>query len=319
MAHAGGRGSDGRAPSTTRSGPVAASPSRPSSQAAKAGLAGRRRARSAVEVGRARRAVARQPTAGVVEVGAGAGRPRRSWPGRRSAAWRSRPGAAGSKPLGPSSTANSRSPGKAAPARQIALATFCGVKPLIGCRKSAAMWPVMARSCHGLRRAAAEVIQDGPPWANPDGGGQTARQRRRCQGSRSRHRPAGSAVAGLAGSRLLARRPAARRAEASGPSLSPKPSTPRARPRPDGERSLADPAPGLEGHRLAHLPRNGRARLPALAGGVTFYLLLATFPAIAAFVSLYGLFSDVDTVEHQFLQLAGGVPAATRSTSSAIR
>ena len=48
----------------------------------------------------------------------------------------------------------------------------------------------------------------------------------------------------------------------------------------------------------------GRARLPALAGGVTFYLLLATFPAIAAFVSLYGLFSNVDTVEQQFLHLA---------------
>jgi membrane protein len=48
----------------------------------------------------------------------------------------------------------------------------------------------------------------------------------------------------------------------------------------------------------------GRARLPALAGGVTFYLLLATFPAIAAFVSLYGLFSNIATVEQQFLHLA---------------
>ncbi|HEY2177265.1 MAG TPA: YihY/virulence factor BrkB family protein [Caulobacteraceae bacterium] len=48
----------------------------------------------------------------------------------------------------------------------------------------------------------------------------------------------------------------------------------------------------------------GRSRLPALAGGVTFYLLLATFPAIAAFVSLYGLFSNVTTVEQQFLHLS---------------
>jgi membrane protein len=31
----------------------------------------------------------------------------------------------------------------------------------------------------------------------------------------------------------------------------------------------------------------GRDRLPSLAGGVTFYLLLATFPALAAFVSIY--------------------------------
>jgi len=51
-----------------------------------------------------------------------------------------------------------------------------------------------------------------------------------------------------------------------------------------------------------------RDRLPAVAGGVTFYLLLATFPAVAAFVSLYGLFSDVDTVERQLGQLAGILP-----------
>ncbi|MHB8530692.1 MAG: YihY/virulence factor BrkB family protein [Caulobacteraceae bacterium] len=48
----------------------------------------------------------------------------------------------------------------------------------------------------------------------------------------------------------------------------------------------------------------GRARLPALAGGVTYYLLLATFPALAAFVSVYGLFSNVGTVESQLEKLA---------------
>jgi membrane protein len=47
-----------------------------------------------------------------------------------------------------------------------------------------------------------------------------------------------------------------------------------------------------------------RARLPALAGGVTFYLLLATFPAIAAFVSVFGLFSDVHSVEKQLNELS---------------
>ena len=52
-----------------------------------------------------------------------------------------------------------------------------------------------------------------------------------------------------------------------------------------------------------------RARLPALAGGVTFYLLLATFPAIAALVSLIGLFVDVDTVERQFLHLSEMFPS----------
>ncbi len=53
----------------------------------------------------------------------------------------------------------------------------------------------------------------------------------------------------------------------------------------------------------------GRTRLPALAGGATFYLLLATFPAVAAFVSLYGLFSNVDTAEAQFLHLARVFPS----------
>ena len=52
----------------------------------------------------------------------------------------------------------------------------------------------------------------------------------------------------------------------------------------------------------------GRARLPALAGGVTFYLLLATFPALAAFVSLYGMFSDVESVERQLLRMSAIFP-----------
>jgi len=49
-------------------------------------------------------------------------------------------------------------------------------------------------------------------------------------------------------------------------------------------------------------------RLPQMAGGVTFYLLLATFPAIAAFVSLYGIFSDVDTVEKHLEQMSTVFP-----------
>jgi membrane protein len=52
----------------------------------------------------------------------------------------------------------------------------------------------------------------------------------------------------------------------------------------------------------------GRDRLPALAGGVTFYVLLATFPAIAAFVSLYGMFSDVDSVERQLTHMSSVFP-----------
>ncbi|MGH7017172.1 MAG: YihY/virulence factor BrkB family protein, partial [Caulobacteraceae bacterium] len=52
----------------------------------------------------------------------------------------------------------------------------------------------------------------------------------------------------------------------------------------------------------------GRSRLTALAGGATYFLLLATFPAIAAFVSIYGLFSNVATVESQLQTLAAFFP-----------
>ena len=51
-------------------------------------------------------------------------------------------------------------------------------------------------------------------------------------------------------------------------------------------------------------------KLPAVAGGVTFYTLLALFPAIGAFVSLYGLFADVRTVEAQLRDMAGVFPAS---------
>jgi membrane protein len=54
----------------------------------------------------------------------------------------------------------------------------------------------------------------------------------------------------------------------------------------------------------------GRDRLPATAGGVTFFTLLAIFPAIAAFVSLYGLFADVGEVSRELTQLAAFVPEA---------
>ena len=65
----------------------------------------------------------------------------------------------------------------------------------------------------------------------------------------------------------------------------------------------------------------GRDRLPALAGGITFYVMLATFPALAAFVSLYGLFSDVATAERQVAHMSAFLPreAVTLITSQMVR
>ena len=51
-----------------------------------------------------------------------------------------------------------------------------------------------------------------------------------------------------------------------------------------------------------------RDRLPSTAGGVTFYALLAIFPAIGAFVSLYGLLWDVAAVQTQLQGLSGVFP-----------
>ena len=50
-------------------------------------------------------------------------------------------------------------------------------------------------------------------------------------------------------------------------------------------------------------------RLLAVAAGVVFYGLLAIFPAISAFVSIYGLFADPSTVDETITALASVVPS----------
>ena len=48
--------------------------------------------------------------------------------------------------------------------------------------------------------------------------------------------------------------------------------------------------------------------IPTVAAGATFYVLLAFFPAIVAFVSLYGLFADVHTAFEHLAYLRGFLP-----------
>jgi membrane protein len=52
-------------------------------------------------------------------------------------------------------------------------------------------------------------------------------------------------------------------------------------------------------------------RLLAIAGGVVFFGLLAIFPALAAFVSLYGLFADAGTISKHIDLATGILPATT--------
>ncbi|MDR7037735.1 MULTISPECIES: YihY/virulence factor BrkB family protein [Methylobacterium] len=49
-------------------------------------------------------------------------------------------------------------------------------------------------------------------------------------------------------------------------------------------------------------------RLVSVAAGVTFYVLLAIFPAVAALVSCYGLVADVSTINQHLASLQGVMP-----------
>ncbi len=49
-------------------------------------------------------------------------------------------------------------------------------------------------------------------------------------------------------------------------------------------------------------------RIVAIAGGVTYYALLAIFPGIGALVALYGLFSDPATIGKHLSDLSGVLP-----------
>lgn len=49
--------------------------------------------------------------------------------------------------------------------------------------------------------------------------------------------------------------------------------------------------------------------IPTVAAGATFYILLAFFPAVGAFVSLYGLISDIHAASEHLSYLRGFLPA----------
>jgi membrane protein len=53
-------------------------------------------------------------------------------------------------------------------------------------------------------------------------------------------------------------------------------------------------------------------RLLAVAAGVVFYALLALFPAVTAFVSLYGLVADASTIDRHLSLAAGILPSGSR-------
>ena len=53
----------------------------------------------------------------------------------------------------------------------------------------------------------------------------------------------------------------------------------------------------------------GDHRILALAAGMTYYSLLAIFPALAALVAIYGLFADTSTIARHLDQASGFIPS----------
>jgi membrane protein len=49
-------------------------------------------------------------------------------------------------------------------------------------------------------------------------------------------------------------------------------------------------------------------RILALAAGMTYFSLLAIFPALAALVAVYGLFADPSAIARHFDQVSGVLP-----------
>lgn len=68
------------------------------------------------------------------------------------------------------------------------------------------------------------------------------------------------------------------------------------------------PAKGWKDILLRVYGNIGEHRVLALAAGMTYYSLLAIFPALAALVAIYGLFSDPGSIAKHLDQVSGFVP-----------
>jgi membrane protein len=69
------------------------------------------------------------------------------------------------------------------------------------------------------------------------------------------------------------------------------------------------PAKGWKDVLLRVYDNIGEHRILALAAGMTYYSILAIFPALAALVAIYGLFSDPGIIAKHLDQAAGFVPS----------
>lgn len=75
------------------------------------------------------------------------------------------------------------------------------------------------------------------------------------------------------------------------------------------ETPSAMPAKGWKDILLRAAKEFSDDRLMLVAAGVTFYVLLALFPAITALISIYGLFTDASSLGEQIRALSGVLPS----------
>jgi membrane protein len=79
--------------------------------------------------------------------------------------------------------------------------------------------------------------------------------------------------------------------------------------RTNGTSAIRYPGTRLARHLHAHLSgRRTEDRITTVAAGITFFGLLALFPAVTALVSLYGLFADPATVRDHLFALSFMLP-----------
>lgn len=76
----------------------------------------------------------------------------------------------------------------------------------------------------------------------------------------------------------------------------------------DAETPEAIPVKGLKDVLWRVVYQVSKDRVSLIAAGVTFYLLLALFPAISALVALYGLAADPSTMAEHLRELSGMLP-----------
>lgn len=79
------------------------------------------------------------------------------------------------------------------------------------------------------------------------------------------------------------------------------------------ERPAEIPARGWKDILLRTVKEFGEDEIPMIAAGCTFYTLLALFPAIGAFVALYGLFADVSEAQRHVQAMSAVLPGGAIS------